>query len=257
MALSVEQGSLRSLTFGRDTDWPGIGGTRGALGTPQVPGSDVATPSRHGAVGGLDRRTSRVILIPFQVLGSTTAAVQQNLATLRTAWKETDDELPLTLRFEDTPELVYFGRPRGLDDGGLGKLISGTAKLVGTFACQDPYVYRAPISTASGSATATATNAGDTDSERYVLTIVGNGGTPTVTNVTTGDSWTFAAPLSGTATLTLTPYSLRLYVASATGGYFEHLLAPTSAGFDLAPGANVIVVTGATSVSLDYRSCYQ
>lgn len=245
------QGEIGGVTFGRGTDYPGIGGIRGAYGTPEPEASDLRLVGRDGSIGGYDRYPRRIIRVPFTVLGDDGADVETNIAALKAAWRRTDTDTTLDLRLAGTTTYTYFGRPRGLEDGNLGKVEAGVARLVGTFVCLDPYAY-GPAETVTADATSPLPleNVGNATSYRCTLTIAGNGGTPVLTNPDDpdGDDITFTETLAGGQSLTVDLNTMT--VTRLSGGNGDGAVASSSQWFGIAPGDNDLTFTGCASVAV-------
>lgn len=256
---SAWQGELaaRSFTFGRGTNYPGIGGIVGAYGTPTPDADDLRLAGRDGMSGGLDRYPKRVLRIPMQVLGDGGAGVDTNLAALKAAWRRSDSDLALSLRLAGASTLTYFGRPRGIDDSRLGKVEAGTALVVATFDCLDPLAYGDLVTvTADSSSPIPLTNSGNATSYRCVLTVAGNGGTPVLTNPDDpdGDDITFTAALAGGSSYVIDLADMSVTKASV---HREQDVASSSQWFGLAPGANNITFTGCASVAAEFRPAWE
>ncbi len=256
---SAWQGEIaaRSFTFGRGTNYPGIGGIRGAYGTPTPEADDLRLVGRDGTVGGLDRYPSREITIPMQVLGDDGAAVDTNLAALKAAWRRSDSDLELQLRLAGATTFTYFGRPRGVRDAQLGKVESGAALVVATWVATDPLAYGATVTVgADSSSPVTLTNSGNATSYRCILTVAGNGGTPVITNPDDpdGDAITFTAALAGGSS-----YVIDLHAMSVTlaGVHREQDVSASSQWFGLAPGDNDLTFTGCASVAASFRPAWE
>lgn len=251
------QGIIGSVTFGAGTDYPGIGGVRGAYGTPDVEATDLTFGGRDGTFGGLDRYPRRIIKLPFQVLGDDPADVETNIAALKAAWRRTTADVELQLRLAGSTTYSYFGRPRGLDDSRLGQVIGGTALLTGTFVCMDPAAYGATVTVAADSSSpVTLSNAGNATSYRCTLTVAGNGGTPVLTNPDDpdGDDITFASTLAGGQSYVI---DLHTQTVTKSGVNCDADVAASSRWFGLYPGDNDIAFTGCASVAASFRPAWE
>lgn len=258
---SAWQGELaaRSFTFGRGTNYPGIGGIVGAYGTPTPEADDLRLAGRDGATGGIDRYPKRVLRIPMQVLGDTGADVDTNLAALKAAWRRSDSDLALSLRLAGATTYTYFGRPRGLDDSRLGKVEAGAALVTATFDCLDPLAYGATVTVgADSSSPVTLTNTGNATSYRCVLTVAGNGGTPVITNPDDpdGDDITFTAALAGGTSHIIDLHAMSV-VSGVSSTHVENLVAASSRWFGLAPGDNDLTFSGCASVAASFRPAWE
>lgn len=258
MALTDYQALLNGLTMGRSTNYPGVGGTKGAIGLPRVREHDVEFELRHGAQAGVDVYGQRIIQIPIQVIADDEDTLATRLNTLQAAWQPSSTDVELALKFAGT-ELSYFGRPRGLSDDAIGTkgLIGGHAFMVGTFVAADPFAYGAEVTTATDtSSPIVVTNAGNAVSRRCSLIVVGNGGMPTLTNTDDphlGDV-TFAATLSGAETCEL---DLAAQTAFVGGTDIIQRVNIASLWTDLQPGDNTITFSGCASVTAFHRPAFQ
>jgi hypothetical protein len=255
--LSQWTGQIGTTAFGRSSDYPGIGGSLGLIGTPPVPGHDLTFGLKHGAAGGTDRYTQRAIKIPFVITQTTDALFAAKVATLKTAWQPVDADVPLYIRLGG-PQRVYFGRPRGLDDSSLTyRPAFGDGKLFGQFVCLDPFAYDAASSIVEQTSSPFGlNNLGDVRSLRCTLTVRGNGGTPVITNTTDPDAGdiTFNQTLAASATA-----EIDLYQQTALVGVTSIVdkIAISSLWFDLLPGNNVITFTGCAGIAVTWRGAYQ
>lgn len=246
----------RDFMIGRDTDYPGIGGIQG-LGILEPRRTDQPRGHRDGDARGRDRYPARNLAIPVTVLGDTDDTIWANYRALAVAWRRSDVDLQLELRIPGAAEevLSYFGRPGSLD--GQPRGLKSVIRTAAEFRC-DTYAYGAEVSTATDNSsplTIAAATAGDpgANTDRAVLTIVGNGGTPVVTNTTTGGVLAFAVPVTGTYVVDL--HTQRTVKATVTK---DHEVAASATWFDLAGGVdNVIDFAGCASIQLDYRPAYE
>jgi len=255
------QGELaaRSFTFGRGTDYPGIGGIVGAYGTPTPDVDDLRRIGRDGVAGGIDRYPKRVLRIPMQVLGDDGADVDGNLAAVKAAWRRSDTDLALQLRLAGATTYTYFGRPRGVDDSRLGKVEAGAALVVATFECLDPLAYGDTVTVgADSSSPVTLTNTGNATSYRCTLTVAGNGGTPVISNPDDpdGDAITFTAALAGGSSHVIDLHDMSV-VSGVSSTHVEHLVSVSSQWFGLAPGDNDLTFTGCASVAATFRPAWE
>lgn len=246
------QAELRGLTVGSGTDYQFTGPIDG-LGIPKVRSGDSELPRRHGDYGGYDVLARRVLAFPLGIVGDSLADTYQKLQALKAAWKPSIADLGLDIRLAGQPATVlrYYGRPRGID-ADLTRLRNSWADLLLTFEALDPLGYGAEVTTTiTGSGP--VTNAGDADTDRVILTINGNGGTPRVENSTTGGHIAFARALAGGSAYTV-DLRARTVLLGATARYED--VSPGSNWFVLASGANTIVVTGAADVDVTFRPAY-
>lgn len=245
----------RDFKLGRGTNYPGIGGISGA-GPAQIQAADLAGVG-DGDRNGVDRYAPRTLLIPVTILGDTDDAIWDNQQALATAWRisrRTDLELSVRLPGAAADRSV-FGRPRGLQAVPLRGL-KGALVTTATFRCGDPFAYSAIVDSGTDSATPltiASASLGDEDTNRVTLTIVGNGGTPEVTN-DQGGTITFASTLAGAAVAVL---NVRDRTITVDGTPAPEVIDPASTWFDLVAGAaNVLAWTGAASLRAQYRPAW-
>lgn len=247
----------RDFLIGRDTDYPGLGGIRG-LGVPEPRRSDQQRGQGDGDARGPDRYPARTLTMPVVVLGDTDDDTWGNYRALAVAWQRSQTDLELQLRLPGSAQTVvsYFGRPSGLPGDPHG-LRTNTLATAAEFRC-DPYAYGAEVVSAVDAAsplTITAANLGDlgADTDRAVLTLVTAGGTPTITNTTTGGVIAFATAVTGTYVL-----DLRAQTVTKASVAKDHELSAASTWFALAGGVdNVIAFTGATSLQITHRPAFE
>lgn len=266
MTVSQEwRGSIRSLEFGAGTSYP-IGPTGiGGLGLPVPRTFDQARGDRDGMVASRDLYDRRVLSIALTVLGDTASAdlpgdAMTNLRTLKTAFarEETLDEVELELRVPGFPgaaeTLTFFGRPRGLE-ADLSKLAQGVIPVLATFVALDPLGYEPEAVEATGASGAfTVDNDGDEDTDRVVIEVTGNGGTPRITNATDGGGdVTFGTTLAALSTRTI---DLRAHTVEDGGSDHYDELSSASTWFVLKPGTNSLTLTGAASVDVTVRAAH-
>lgn len=255
MPLSQMQAQLRSLTIGAGTNYPGIGGTRGVYGMPEPKAGEAARASGHGVTASVERMERRILRVPVTIIATDGASAAAMSDTLKTAWAPSDADLELALRL-DGDERRFFGRPRGVDDsrmsGQQGR--AGVIATTCTFVATDPLAYDAGVTVdADSSSPVTFTNLGDIATRRVTLTVVGNTGSPVVTNTTTGGAITFTSALSGAETAVIDLFDQSVLVS---GVHAEQRTSPASTWFGLAPGANTITFTGCASVAAEVRSAW-
>lgn len=253
-SLNQYQAALNGVTIGRDTYYPGVGGTRGAVGSPPINQHDLRLEMRHGGAAGIDRYGTRTIKVPVQIAATSEAHFDTLLGSLKDAWSPSDTDQELELRLGGT-QLSYFGRPRGVDDSQLGgkALINSTGLVVCEFAATDPFGYGATVTVPADTSTpVTLPNAGNAPTSRVTLTIVGSGGTPALVNTSdnAGDL-TFTHTVSSTLTVDLRAMTVRDGSTSR-----ESWLSIGSLWFELQPGDNTVTFTGCTSVAASIRPAY-
>lgn len=256
MPISADwQGNLRSLTFGAGTDWqidePGISG----LGIPVARTRDAERGDRDGDVGGDDVLPRRILNVPLVgTFASPDAAWTAFETGLKVAWAESIVDETLDLRLPGMPSTGrrFYGRARGLAED-LSRLKSSTVRALCTFEALDPFAYAEEV-TVNGSGTFAVNNTGTAKTDRIVLTITGNGGTPKLTNASDdGLAVTFAEAVTGTRILDLR--SATVLDGSGDDRYSE--LSPSNQWWTLRPGANSLTLTGAASVSVAFRPAFR
>lgn len=252
------QGRLveRDFLFGRDTNYPGIGGVTD-VGVLEPRLTDVVGLG-DGAAWGMDRHPARTLTIPMTVLGDTSAEVWANYRLLAVAWRRSTAELALDLRLPGAAETVqrFYGRPNGVPAAPHG--LKGTLVTLAEFRC-GPLCYGAEHTAASAASaspfTIPAGQMGDpgADTDRVTITIVGNGGTPTITHGS-GGAISFVLPLAVgvEAVFDLHDQTIDVNDAAADGA--------GNAGddwFRLVGGAeNEITATGCASIEVTWRPGY-
>ncbi len=255
------QGELpdRSFTFGRDTNYPGIGGIEG-IGLLRPESTDMPRMLDGSAPAGRDRVPARIITIPMVVIGDTDAAVMANYRTLVEAWRPARTaDIALDLRIPGSAETTMRAYGRPLDVPLRPRGLKGRIDTVAGFRCSDPLFYGASV--ASGTQTTSpyvvpAADLGDLgcDTDRVTITINGNGGTPAITNTTQGYALTFTHVLAGGET-----YEIDLHertVTKASANAFSHL-ANGFRWFNLTGGtAQTITFTGCASITITHRPAY-
>lgn len=253
MSLSTFQGSLRGVTFGRGTIYPGIGGIDG-LGIVEPTGERLES-YQDGVIPGADRYPARILRLPFEVLGTWT-----DYRALAAAFRLTrSGETTLDLDWPGCPgagdSVRFYGRPKGLS-GPLEHLESGRISCFGTFECTDPYAYALAATsdlTNSGTFTILAADLGDVgaDTVRATVTFHGNSGTPVLTNTTDASRF-----LRFTSVLGATTAAVDLSTLAVSGAFGNSDLRSDS-GFRLIGGTlNSLTLTGAASVDIAYQPAY-
>lgn len=257
MAIAADwQGNLRSLTFGAGTDWeidePGISG----LGIPAARTRDAERGDRHGDVGGDDVLPRRILTVPLVgSFSSPGAAWQAFEETLKLAWAESISDEALELRLPGMTDTVrrFYGRARGLDVD-LSRLKSSTVRALCTFEALDPFGYGDEVAVGPDSGTFDVDNEGTADTDRVVLTIIGNGGIPTITNADDdGLAILFGEAVTGTRIVDVR--SATVIDGSADDRYDE--LSPVNQWWNLRPGVNSLTLAGATSLEVVFRPAYR
>lgn len=253
MPLALWQASLRETVFGASTSFPFVGPI-GGLGLP-VPRTFDLDRHGDGAVGADDPLPRRVLTFPigFGADGSTSPAAAGALVqTMKSAWRRSPVDLELGLYLPGfAGELVYFGRPRGLDLD-LAHLKSGYSSGLFTFEALDPLGYGEAIEYAADAGPITVENPGDATTDRAVVTIVGNGGTPELSNAGDGGNAIFFANAVGVGeVLELNLHDRTIIDAFDVDRFAD--LSPYSTWFRFTPGDNELTLTGAATVAVTFR----
>lgn len=259
MAIStVWQIELRNVLIGAGTDYTVLPGIAGLLGSPSVRSGDVDLMG-DGASGGVDRYSSRLITIPVDVYGGTPEDTNELVQELLTAWRRssTDTALDVSIPGQPEPILTYYGRSRGGSETAW-TLLSGHQGVLLAFAALDPFAYGAEVASATDSATpltipAASMGAAGTVTDRAMLSVVAAGGTPSITNTTTGGTIAFAGPAAGTYLI-----DLHEQVTTKGGVNVDHEIAASSDFFALAGGVdNVLTFAGCDSIQVTHRPAYE
>lgn len=139
------QVELRELLMGAETSYP-ITGPIDGLGDLEVRTTDLARPLDHGRFTGRSFYGSRVIRIPFAILGDTPSDAMAKLEDLGGAWRvpipELDGglEVPLVFRIGER-RLTAIGKPSRVHVDAThlpkGRTITGLAEFIAT----DPRLY--------------------------------------------------------------------------------------------------------------------
>lgn len=258
MAITADwQANLRAVTMGAGTAYECTGPITG-LGIPSARTSDVERGDRAGAVGGRDTLPRRVLTVPLAVVGSGPADAWALLEALKVAWAEAEDpnaEEPFDLRLPGLDGRRFYGRPRGLDDD-TTLMRAGHIAALGTFEALDPYGYGATEAAIGAPPTLDVDNVGPAPTDRAVLVIVGDGGTPQISNAARDDDdITWRAPLAAAAIRTID--LRRRTVIDDAGTAHDDEVAPGSLWFDLAPGVNTLGVVGVASLDVDWLPAYR
>lgn len=249
----------RDFLIGRGTVYPGLGGITGT-GVLKPRYDDQARGMGNGDAFGVDTLPARILHMPIEVLGDSDSEVWAAYRALAVAWRHSRlTELALDVRIPGSAETVlrFFGRPLELPGDPHG--LKGHLATFAEFRA-DPYAYGALVESAVDSAsplTLDDSTMGDDgcDTDRCVITINGNGGTPVITNTTTGGSITFTAVLAGAQS-----YEIDLHAQTVTKAGIDRItdVDAGSLWFMLAGGVdNVLTFTGCASIQADYRPAYE
>lgn len=246
-------GAVNGVTFGQGTNYRWRHEGFSGLGVPGFRTNDMARgPQTPGVVSSFDTLEGRLVVFPITIARSTATLTQQAFQTLKAAFKPATSDTTLDLRTPGMPEtqMLAYGRPRGVS-GEQWEPHGRTVSCVASFLCTDPYWYGAAVAiSADSSSPIPIVNAGDASTRRCALTVVGSGGTPVITNPNGGDI-TFAAALSGTATL-----DLDAQTCTVSGVSREDLVSPSSPWFVIQAGTVNVTFTGCTSVASSTRPAY-
>lgn len=246
-------GAVNSLTFGSGTDYRWRPDGFSGLATPGYRTTDMARGVQvPGVSASYDVVDGRLLVFPIVIGKSTAAATQQAFQSLKAAFKPSTSDTTLDLRTPGMPEtqMLVYGRPRGIANESW-EPHGRTVSCVASFLATDPFFYGAAAAiSADSSSPIPIVNAGDANTRRCTLTVVGSGGTPVITNPN-GGSITFAATLSGTATI-----DLDAQTCTVSGVSREDLISPSSPWFVIQPGTVNVTFTGCTSVASSTRPAY-
>ena len=228
----------------------------GGLGLGPTTSTDQARVSRDGAVSGTDRQGPRTIPVPLSIyLEDDPAGAMRAFRSLKRAWRPSGDEEVLRLHvpgiLPEGDEAWFYGRPRGDLDPALRQLHAGQVYVRAQFVALDPVMY-GPEEVQAGT---TLTNDGDTWTDRAVIEITGNGGTPSITNPDDGSGaigW--LAPLANAAVRLI---DLRTFqVTDGAGVSKAGEVSSGSTWFTLQPGTNTLSVSGVGAVETTLRPGY-
>jgi hypothetical protein len=252
----IERGTLL-LGAGTDYDIVTPPGPIGLLGST-VRAADLERMG-DGSTGGRDVSAARLVTIPINVHGTDPADTHDAVRALTSAWRRTPEDVTLDVSIPGQPEdvLRYYGRCRGVTES-QWTLVQGDVALMLAFTALDPYAYGAEVTSAVDSSsplTLDDTTTGDpgTTTARATLTIVGNGGTPVITNTTTGGLIAFAGAATGTYVI-----DLHTQTVTKSGVPRDQDVAASSPFFRIAGGVdNVITFAGCASIQLTYRPAYE
>lgn len=246
----LNAGASNACIIGDGTpyDWMSVDG----LGTPDVRSFDTVRGSRDGDTGGADRSEARVIRFGLEVVDDGTFAADFRL--LKQAWRTTTTDTTLDVKhpaFQSTDNILrFYGRPRGLSADIL-QWHNGVSLVTASFKCLDPFGYGAAETVTDSSSPASVTNNGDVPSDRFTITITGNGGTPIITSTTDeAAAVVFNTTLAGTAVLDFRAHTMTV------GGTAVYQLAAGSRWFRLLAGANTLTFSGCASIEVVHRPAY-
>lgn len=137
MPLTEGQGSLQSVTFGKSTNYRIDSSGPAGIGGMEPKTAVVDLRSGDGGYAGPARKGTRVITIPFVVIGTSESNAMDNFETLAAAFEDpgTDQTLELYLPGK---HFTVSGRPWGLGDEDLSLLYQWIVPCLGTFMAFNP-----------------------------------------------------------------------------------------------------------------------
>jgi hypothetical protein len=212
-----------------------------------------------GSAAGRDTLPARTLRIPVSVGGYDPAETLRHLRALRTAFAPRDDLVEFEVRLpgltgDPSDTLTFYGRPRGTDED-LDRLKSAEAGALCRFDALDPFGYGPPITVTRGPGTHELLNPGDVPTRRVLVEIVGNNGTPALTNSTDdGRFVAWANPLGGNV-VRVVDLAARTVADTLDGDRYAEL-ASASTWFGLRPGLNTVTVGGAQTATFTIRPAY-
>lgn len=241
-----------SFLMGAETDYSPALSRLPSFGTPGHRGDDMARGNLPGDVASADVDVSRVIAWPYRIRQPAADPAGTLLAELKSAWRLRSSDTTFDVRLPGLGTRRYYGRPR-LVDADLSNLALGVVTGQCIFAALDPFGYDvAPTDVAAGSSPLATTVGGDVPTDRFTITITGNGGRPVLTSVTDGGlTVRFAQPLTGTAVLDFRARTVRV------GGVDRYSwLSPGPLWFRLHPGSNTVNFSGCAGIEVSYRAAH-
>ena len=192
MPLTTEwTGKLQGVTFGAGTVYRIEQANIGGIGVPAPRANDVELVHGNGSYANADRKSSRVITIPFVVLDASPSATMDAFETLASAWEPVSADVTLEVYLPGKHFLVA-GRPRGLIED-LRHLKASRIDCIGTFVALDP--------TMAAQTARTVTNKALTSNVATLTTSAAHGFTAGREVVVAGVDATF----NGTYTIVATP----------------------------------------------------
>lgn len=137
MPLVVRQGSLQGVTFGDGTNYrwdeegpSGVGGLEPKTILVDLKGGD-------GSYAGPARKPSRLITIPFMVVGTSESDVMDNFETLAAAFDDPGSNQTLEL-YLPGKHFSVSGRPWGCPEDSLAQQKQGIILCTGSFMAASP-----------------------------------------------------------------------------------------------------------------------
>jgi hypothetical protein len=250
---------LRSLVMGPGTNYPIVSPIDGLFSVPLL-SDDLVADDRVSP--GPDRLGGRVLSWRVAVVSDDdeddhAESVSLLLSELVTAWRRASSDVALDVLIPGPSwPRRFYGRPR-LPGSGVStdRLAQAHAELDVVFVCSDPLGYGDAVVAASdgGVSTIAADDAGDVgaDSPRVIMTVVGSGGTPSITHAPSGAVVTFAAALpdAHVAVIDCLTGAVTVQAVAAPDALTAASVLPRLAG----GVGNTFTVANATSLSVSAR----
>lgn len=250
--------SLNGVTIeGMCGDYVLLANNISGLGMPEAKVNDLTKADDHGTISGPDFAQSRLLSFPVAFHRDTAREAMVALRALKAAWRPaaSDNVLSITIPgigpSDDT--LRFYGRPRSNLETDLHYLPGGIVNVLASFTALDPIGY-GPTVVVTGTSAATVSNPGDAPSKRAIITITGNGGVPTLTNATDGGGNVLFSRILTNGLTWKIDLNRRDVVDGANDDAFTDNVLPASLWFRLLSGNNSLTLTGAASMSIEYRS---
>lgn len=248
------QATIRGFTIGRDTNYPGLGDTRG-VGPGGVNVRAVPYARGRGAVFAAPVHSAEQLSFKVRILGDTEAETWQRYRALASAWRPAagTEEVALDVRWPGMAEteMRLYGQPGGLSV--LPATLKSTYLEADAEFVADGYWYGAAVTQASAASPIIIGAPGQTgaDTDRVTLTIHGNGGTPSLVH-SSGGTLVSNAALANGHTLTIDLHAMTVVHSNGGAG-----LSAASTWFRFDGGTvNTITYTGCASVTVTYRPAY-
>lgn len=220
------------------------------LGVPDSKTLDSDIATEDGGVAGPDYMNPREVIFQWDIdLDPDTPEADDIISAMGSAFRPRNARSDVVVasfrRFGRNRRIL--GRPRGLVLPWDEDFFMGAGRCSARFYCHDPVVYDDDLSEVTDSGTFDVENAGNYPVWPTIV-VTGPGSTVTLTNEETGDD-VVLADLSGTATV---DFKARSVIVGGTDEYGS--VQPSPQWWQLQPGVNSITATGATSVTVQYRS---
>lgn len=265
------------------------------FGVPPTRNADVLRPMTHGLFASPQYLGGRTMTVGIVAQAATYAALIALMESLGAAWAPVVDtdpdrvvELAFTLGDASTKYLV-FGKPMRAPWGyaTLARTYDSTQPFTDAALCEflatDPRIYDLTLESAAlaaGTATgghgwphgwphgwgsaspgsATATNDGNIATyPSFVIAANASAfSNPTLTNVTTGQSWSIALSIPASETLEV-DFADRTVLLNGTADRSQFVTRPPSEWWAIEPGANTIELTGSGTTgtaTVQWRDAY-